>query len=300
MENIGENILEFRFERGAGKHFEFQFERGAENHFEFRFERGTYLANSTGGIVINLITSSASVPVLRISIGLGRTTIGVSIIRSPSIFGGGDVFKIFFFCNSGVHLSSSLPLNTESPAYTCQNRFSHRNCHTKFLKILHKMPTLTPKPHGYSRKYRKKLLRKGKRSTTKYAALFIVVGIFMLSAGSTMFLFNSSRFDDDASATTTTWSEVTDPETGGVYFWNQVRVRQHGDVLESLSRFVSSTEPPAPKRDDDTSCRILIKKILLFQTRACTEAQSYTCRFTRTDELHPCRQRNRHLLLQSP
>ena len=116
------------------------------------------------------------------------------------------------------------------------------------------MPTLTPKPHGFSRKYRKKLRRKGKRSTTKYAALFIVVGIFMLSAGSTMFLFNSSRFDDDASATTTTWSEVTDPETGGVYFWNQATGETTWRRPRELEPFRRPPpKPPAPKRDDDAS-----------------------------------------------
>ena len=133
------------------------------------------------------------------------------------------------------------------------------------------MPTLTPKPHGYSRKYRKKLRRKGKRSTTKYAALFIVVGIFMLSAGSTMFLFNSSRFDDDASATTTTWSEVTDPETGGVYFWNQATGETTWRRPRELEPFRRPPpKPPAPKRDDDTSRSDSRQdshqeKILLFQ-----------------------------------
>ena len=114
------------------------------------------------------------------------------------------------------------------------------------------MPTLTPKPHGYSRKYRKKLRRKGKRSTTKYAALFIVVGVFMLSAGSTIFLFNSTRFDDDAGATITTWSEVTDPETGGVYYWNQATGEttwRRPRELESLRR--PPPKPPAPKNGDD-------------------------------------------------
>jgi len=116
----------------------------------------------------------------------------------------------------------------------------------KIHKIIEReMPTLTPKPNtAYGRKYRKKLLRKGRKSSTRYAALFIMFGIFMLSAGATMFLFSSSMSDGDAKTTTTSWKEVTDKETGGTYFWNQ----DTGETTWRRPRELEPFRPPPPTK----------------------------------------------------
>ena len=64
----------------------------------------------------------------------------------------------------------------------------------------------------------------------------------MLLAGSSIFLFNSG-LDNDVVASTTSWKEVTDPETGGIYFWNQAT----GETTWRRPRELEPFRPP-PKR----------------------------------------------------